>query len=472
VSKSRLLLLTVLFGWFGSAFQLTPLLAQSVTLAWDASVSPEVSGYIVRYGTTSGVYSVATNVGKVTSAPVTGLQAGQTYYLTVTATTSAGIESPPSNEATYLVPTAALPTIALTAPTANSTFSTPATINCAATVIANGHTITKVQFLNGSTLLGEDVSSPYSYSWSGVAAGNYSITAQVVYDSGSVVASTAANIIVTNPPPSIALTAPLSGTSYVAPATVSIAASVTANGHSISKVQFFNGSVLLGEDTSAPYGFTWTNVSAGNYALKARAVYDSGSTLDSASASVAVTGLSAPWQSVDIGAVGVTGSVRESNGVYTVSGAGKIAGTSDKFRFVYQPLNADGEIKAQLVSVQTNNANGDFGVMIRENLSAGSRYAYLGVSQNLKYTWQRRNNTSGSTSTATATLSAPPKAWVRLVRTGNTLTGYSSANGVSWTKVSSRSITMAANVYVGFVAASGNTNSLNTAVFANSLVVP
>ena len=556
-------LFKVVVGLYLSSAHLTSLKAQSVSLAWDASPSPGIASYIVRYGTASGVYSVATNVGNKTAATVAGLQQGQTYYLAVTAQDAAGIESLPSNEASYQVPTtpAAPPQITLNAPLANASFSAPATINCAAGVIANGHTITKVQFYNGSTLLGEDTSAPYSLAWNSVAAGNYVLTAQVVYDSGSVVASTAANIVVTNPLPAIALTAPASGVapailnlsasvtanghtitkvqfyngstllgedatspygyswtgvaagtysvkarlvydssstldsaaasvsvtnplptivltsptnnaSYSAPASVSIAANITANGRTITKVLFYNSSTLLGEDTSVPYSFTWTNVSAGNYTLLARAVYDSGSTVDSTSVSIAVNGLPAPWQTVDIGAVGVAGSASAANGVYSLRGAGSVSGTADSFRFVYQTLSADGEIKAQLTSLPTSGTSGSFGVMIRETLTVGSRYAYVGLSQDLKFRWQRRSSTSGSTSSTTSTQSTLPNTWVRLVRAGNTITGYKSTDGKTWAKVSSRSIAMAANIYIGYVVASGSPTNATTVTFGNGAVVP
>ena len=45
----------------------------------------------------------------------------------------------------------------------------------------------------------------------------------------------------TNNSPAIALTSPANGSAYVAPATISLAASVTANGHTITQVQFYNG---------------------------------------------------------------------------------------------------------------------------------------------------------------------------------------------------------------------------------------
>ena len=91
-----------------------------------------------------------------------------------------------------------------------------------------------------------------------------------------------------NPLPSIVLAAPLDGASYLAPAAINLAATVTTNGHSISKVQFYSGANLLNEDSATPYSFAWTNVGVGTNSLFARLVYDSGNTLDSSHATVTI----------------------------------------------------------------------------------------------------------------------------------------------------------------------------------------
>jgi hypothetical protein len=126
-----------------------------------------------------------------------------------------------------------------------------------------------------------------------MSAGSYTLTAVAVYDSGSAVASGSANVTVT-PAPSVALTFPADGASYTVPATIPLAASVTANGHSITQVQFYNGATLLGAVAAAPYSLSWTNVSMGNYGLSAKAVYDSGSTVSSAPANVTVEAAGRP----------------------------------------------------------------------------------------------------------------------------------------------------------------------------------
>ena len=102
-------------------------------------------------------------------------------------------------------------------------------------------------------------------------------------------ATSSATVTVNLPTPAIVLTAPLNGTNYpTAPATVALSASVTANGTSITKVQFYNGAALLGEAVSSPYNFTWSNVTKGSFSLVARVVYGAGSTLDSTPVNISV----------------------------------------------------------------------------------------------------------------------------------------------------------------------------------------
>jgi len=58
------------------------------------------------------------------------------------------------------------------------------------------------------------------------------------------------------------------------------------------------------------------------------------------------------------------------------------------------------------------------------------------------------------------------------VRANNTLAAYSSPDGTNWTQNTSATVTMAANIYVGFVVASGDKSTLNTSVFSNVSVTP
>jgi hypothetical protein len=76
----------------------------SVTLAWDASPSPEVTGYRIHLGVASGNYTNSAMVGNVTIQTLFGLAGGVTYFFAITAYDASGLESTFSNEITYTTP--------------------------------------------------------------------------------------------------------------------------------------------------------------------------------------------------------------------------------------------------------------------------------------------------------------------------------------------------------------------------------
>ncbi len=81
---------------------------QSVSLAWDASASPNVSGHHVDRGTQSGGPFSSINLFLVLSTTFTdsSVLAGKTYFYVVTAVDENGVESIFSNEVTAVVPSA------------------------------------------------------------------------------------------------------------------------------------------------------------------------------------------------------------------------------------------------------------------------------------------------------------------------------------------------------------------------------
>ncbi|MFT3824229.1 MAG: Ig-like domain-containing protein [Chitinophagaceae bacterium] len=88
------------------------------------------------------------------------------------------------------------PTVSLTAPANNASFTAGSNITLSATASDADGTISKVEFFNGATKLGEATSSPYNYTWTSVAAGSYSITAKATDNGNASTTSAAANITV------------------------------------------------------------------------------------------------------------------------------------------------------------------------------------------------------------------------------------------------------------------------------------
>jgi hypothetical protein len=183
------------------------------------------------------------------------------------------------------------PTVTLTQPSNGATFTAPATVNLAATASDADGTVTKVEFFNATTKLGEDTTAPYSVTWSGVAAGTYSLTARATDDLGGMTTSLASSITVSssNAAPTVTLTQPSNGATFTAPATVNLAATASDADGTVTKVEFFNATTKLGEDTTAPYSFTWSGVAAGTYTLTARATDNLGGVTTSASSRITVS---------------------------------------------------------------------------------------------------------------------------------------------------------------------------------------
>ena len=177
--------------------------------------------------------------------------------------------------------------------------------------------------------------------------------------------------------------------------------------------------------------------------------------------------LPSPWQGQDVGAVGQPGSASHSNGVFTVNGAGAdIWGSADAFHFVYQSLAGDGQIVARVASVQNTNAYAKAGVMLRSGLSAGSSHVILDVRPGGSVEFMQRSASGGSTSYLGGATQAPP-AWLRLSRSGTTVTAAVSPNGSSWTTVGTTSVSFGSSVYAGLVVNSHDTTRLNTSTFDN-----
>ena len=271
------------------------------------------------------------------------------------------------------------PTVNITSPVNNASFNAPVNITINATA-TDDSTITKVQFYNGATLLGQDVTSPYSFVWNNVLAGTYNLTAKATDNSGLTTTSSTVKIIVSGPSgdgycataisgdykykastsnglvtftmhpltpiagcayaliylkigsggyggygmtpvgtdfvyttaipagtvvsvyftyqvptggennssanphtytvgtnctgitgiPKINITSPAANASFNELSTITIAANATDSNGTVSKVEFYRGSTLLGTDITSPYSFSWASAPAGNYNLVAK----------------------------------------------------------------------------------------------------------------------------------------------------------------------------------------------------------
>ena len=154
-------------------------------------------------GTVTNVafYSGSTKLGNVTAAPYnftwSSVPAGS-YALTAAAADSGGILA---TSAIVNITVAHLaPTVAFTSPASGAAYAAPASISLTATASDTDGNVTNVAFYQGSTLLANVASAPYSFTWTSVAAGSYTLTAVASVDTGASATSAAVSVTVTNLP--------------------------------------------------------------------------------------------------------------------------------------------------------------------------------------------------------------------------------------------------------------------------------
>lgn len=232
-------------------------------------------------------YQGTTLIGTTTTSPYTinwnNVAAGS-YALTARATDNLGAYT---TSATVNITVNAPPTTGITTPTNGASFTAPTNITVTASASDSDGSISRIDFYQGTALIGTATTSPYTITWNNVAAGGYTLTARATDNLGASTTSSSVNVTV-GLPPTVGLTTPTNGTSFTATANVTITANASSSNGTINRVEFYQGSSLIGTSTASPYTINWNNVAAGSYMLKARAIDNSGVSTDSSTVSITV----------------------------------------------------------------------------------------------------------------------------------------------------------------------------------------
>ncbi|NJO68681.1 MAG: hypothetical protein HC830_04840 [Bacteroidetes bacterium] len=130
--------------------------------------------------------------------------------------------------------------ISITAPNYKSLMVTPADITVEIKTVEPSGNISKVEFFNGSTKIGEDDSAPYAFNWTGVTAGNYLIFAKATDNGGKIIYSPSVNIsVLASKSPEISISSPAQNAQYPENSTIDIVVTATDQDGTVSKVEFF-----------------------------------------------------------------------------------------------------------------------------------------------------------------------------------------------------------------------------------------
>ena len=160
------------------------------------------------------------------------------------------------------------------------------------------------------------------------------------------------------------------------------------------------------------------------------------------------------------GAVGSSSSCQSTSGGPARSGQGCAASAppvgpggeavSDSFYFVRQPLVGNGSITVRVTSltglIPSGNGAGTgtqpglvpwakAGIIIKASTQPGSAYAAMMVTAD--HGVRMQDDFTGDTAAQPGAVTAADPRWLRLTRSGDTITGYDSADGTQWTQVGS-----------------------------------
>ncbi len=179
----------------------------------------------------------------------------------------------------------------------------------------------------------------------------------------------------------------------------------------------------------------------------------SDSSLNTANASFTVTLLpyspppppAAPLSVQNIGTQPVTpGSAQHdvANRVFIVAGTGGTSGggtngdiwSTEGFTYVSRNWTGDGTFTARIWSFSATDGGAKAGLMFRETTTAGAKNSITYMSTGNGGTVFFQNRTTTGTPSLTSTTNRGFPEWIRLVRTGNTFTGFYSHDGVTWTQ--------------------------------------
>jgi regulation of enolase protein 1 (concanavalin A-like superfamily) len=192
------------------------------------------------------------------------------------------------------------------------------------------------------------------------------------------------------------------------------------------------------------------------------------STTASQSAPATASGTALPestgLQSLDIGASlpGSTTVITPGSDFNVTAGGAGVTSRSDGFRYIYQQQTGDFDVQVQVQSITVAGNFSTAGILARSSLAANSPDVYMSASP-VNYRFKHRSSAGADTTIVESGTTHYPNVWIRLSRVGNLFTGYTSTDGINWTKMSSVTQSLSGTIYLGLGVASNVANLTTTA---------
>lgn len=213
-----------------------------------------------------------------------------------------------------------------------------------------------------------------------------------------------------------------------------------------------------------------TPLSAGEATLVVNGVTDRSPNANSVAAGTQAAfavNTSDEWRFSDIGTVGRPGVLEgdPASGPITIqSYADNVNTWKSELSYCYLPAYGDCEIQARVTSVNGQNENRCAGVALRRHSGYHSEFVMAGVKGTGELEVLSRSGVEKDIASVSGGSGSAP-AWVKIARTGTTITAYRSSDGSSWTTMESYEMALGDEVTVGAYAFAGNYIDFCTAGF-------
>jgi len=362
-----------------------------------------------------------------------------------------------------------IPIVNLTSPSSGQVFSPSQIIPIMAEAIDDGG-IAGVQFFDGPIFIGQDLTAPYSFSWSNVVDGVHVLTAQAMDATGNTNTSPPVTISVVdpNPPTLVAATATTNTLNVIFSKRLIDA---TANDPGNYAISGPGGAVnvlaaLLQSPGNRVVLATGPMQEGETYTLTVNGVQDLAEQFIAPNSQIQFT--VQQFLLVDVGNPLVPGSQTVVPGGFDVTGSGtNILGNADQFTFSYLERLDDFDLKVRVSSLSLSESWARAGLMARDTLNPNSRFAASMTTPSVAGSFfESRSVIAVGTSIEGYFPVNYPYTWLRLQRSGDVFTGWASLDGVNWRQLGQVTLASAPRpMFVGLAVASGGPGQSLTAGF-------
>jgi hypothetical protein len=181
------------------------------------------------------------------------------------------------------------------------------------------------------------------------------------------------------------------------------------------------------------------------------------------------------WTPVEFGTPDVLpeATTGGSGGFTIKAGGADLWNNADNGLFIYRMVSGDFELVANVASLTKADASTKAALMIRESVKADSRNVAMVVTPANGTSQQQRTKPGAPTTSVKAPKAGGSPRWLKLVRKGDEITGFHSADGQTWTAVTTNKLEkLPASTAVGIAVASHSGSTATTVKVDSVLLTP